>query len=295
MAATSWKARRDRCAAAAAHQRHDRPPPGVRAGRPAPLGGNSANSSRNSMPRWARVTSPGRRARPPPTSPARVMVWCGARNGRRRTRASAASSAGRAVDAGHLQGLVRGQGRLQVGRAAGPAGSCPFPAGPPAAGCGDRPRPGRRPCGPGLPVQRRQRGPRPRSRGAGPGGAGVRVRLRAGRSSASRPPPGRPPRPGCRRRTTSHAVDQARPPTPGRPGPRPCGSPPAGPPGRWPAAPRTGRRSRRTATARPGTPRRSPAGAGPRRRAAPPAASDAQGDGQVVGRALPCARPPAPD
>ena len=44
---------------------------------------NSVSSSRNSTPRCARLTSPGRRtATPPPSSPGVQTVWCGARNGR---------------------------------------------------------------------------------------------------------------------------------------------------------------------------------------------------------------------
>jgi len=43
---------------------------------------NSGSSSRNSTPRWARLTSPGRGMFPPPMSPASEIVWCGAQNGR---------------------------------------------------------------------------------------------------------------------------------------------------------------------------------------------------------------------
>jgi len=46
---------------------------------------NSGNSSRKSTPRCARLISPGRGQRPPPTNPAWLTVWCGARNGRART------------------------------------------------------------------------------------------------------------------------------------------------------------------------------------------------------------------
>ena len=47
--------------------------------------GNSGNSSRNSRPLCAKLTSPGRGMPcPPPISPASEMVWCGARNGRSR-------------------------------------------------------------------------------------------------------------------------------------------------------------------------------------------------------------------
>ena len=44
----------------------------------------SAHSSRNSTPRWARLTAPGRaNPEPPPTSAATLDVWCGATNGGR--------------------------------------------------------------------------------------------------------------------------------------------------------------------------------------------------------------------
>ena len=47
------------------------------------LGRNSGSSSRNSTPRCASDTSPGRGLEPPPTSAAMLAEWCGARNGRR--------------------------------------------------------------------------------------------------------------------------------------------------------------------------------------------------------------------
>ena len=46
---------------------------------------NSGSSSRRSTPRCARLTSPGRAARPPPTSAAIDALWCGARKGGWRT------------------------------------------------------------------------------------------------------------------------------------------------------------------------------------------------------------------
>ena len=50
---------------------------------------NSDSSSRNSTPRCASVASPGCGGLAPPTSPAAEIVWCGARNGRARTRPAA--------------------------------------------------------------------------------------------------------------------------------------------------------------------------------------------------------------
>ena len=46
--------------------------------------GNSGSSSRNKTPRCARLTSPGRVGRPPPSRPATETVWCGMRTGARR-------------------------------------------------------------------------------------------------------------------------------------------------------------------------------------------------------------------
>ncbi|OQC54303.1 MAG: hypothetical protein BWX54_02250 [Verrucomicrobia bacterium ADurb.Bin018] len=42
---------------------------------------NSGNSSRNSTPLCARLTSPGNGCAPPPSKPASEIVWCGERNG----------------------------------------------------------------------------------------------------------------------------------------------------------------------------------------------------------------------
>ena len=67
---------------------------------PASIGPRSASSasarnwrvsSRKSAPRWARLASPGRILGPPPTSACVEMVWCGARNGRRRLMAARGS------------------------------------------------------------------------------------------------------------------------------------------------------------------------------------------------------------
>ena len=53
---------------------------------------NSGISSRNSTPWWARLISPGRGWAPPPTSATSETVWCGARNGRSRSRPTPAGS-----------------------------------------------------------------------------------------------------------------------------------------------------------------------------------------------------------
>ena len=53
---------------------------------------NSGSSSRKSTPFWAREASPGRGMAPPPTIPASLMVWCGARKGRSVTRERPAPS-----------------------------------------------------------------------------------------------------------------------------------------------------------------------------------------------------------
>src|SRR3954462_15631096 len=47
-----------------------------------PNTGNSGSSSKNSTPRWARLTSPGFTFNPPPVSAAIDAEWCGERNGR---------------------------------------------------------------------------------------------------------------------------------------------------------------------------------------------------------------------
>ena len=53
---------------------------------------NSGSSSRNNTPRCASEISPGPGTLPPPTSPAKLMVWCGARKGRWRMRGVSAGS-----------------------------------------------------------------------------------------------------------------------------------------------------------------------------------------------------------
>ena len=51
------------------------------------VGANSAISSRNRTPPWARLISPGRSEdEPPPTRATTELVWCGARNGGTRTK-----------------------------------------------------------------------------------------------------------------------------------------------------------------------------------------------------------------
>ena len=79
--------------------------------------GNSGNSSRNSTPLCARLTSPGRgMPEPPPISPASEMVWCGARNGRCVQQSGAARQQARdAVDLGGLDGFVEGERRQDAG------------------------------------------------------------------------------------------------------------------------------------------------------------------------------------
>jgi hypothetical protein len=49
---------------------------------------NSGNSSKNKTPLWANEISPGFGIFPPPTKPAWLIVWCGARKGRCRITAS---------------------------------------------------------------------------------------------------------------------------------------------------------------------------------------------------------------
>ena len=78
--------------------------------------GNSSSSSRNSTPLCASVISPGRTLGPPPTSPAGVTVWCGARNGRAPTSARAAEQAGDRVDHRRLERLVEGERRQDPGQ-----------------------------------------------------------------------------------------------------------------------------------------------------------------------------------
>jgi hypothetical protein len=58
---------------------------------------HSGRSSRKSTPLWASDTSPGSGTCPPPISPTSEIVWCGARNGRVVSRASASVIFGRIV------------------------------------------------------------------------------------------------------------------------------------------------------------------------------------------------------
>ena len=81
--------------------------------------GNSGNSSRNSTPLCARLTSPGRgMPMPPPISPASEMVWCGERNGRSCSKPGAAAELpGDAVDLGGLERFLESQRRQDAGKA----------------------------------------------------------------------------------------------------------------------------------------------------------------------------------
>ena len=81
---------------------------------------NSGSSSRSSTPRCARLTSPGRAGRPPPTIAAIDALWCGARNGGSRTSGcSGREQPGDGVDARHLERLVRLERRQEPRQAAG--------------------------------------------------------------------------------------------------------------------------------------------------------------------------------
>ncbi len=71
---------------------------------------NSGSSSRKRIPRWARLISPGLGQRPPPTSPAWLMVWWGERKGRRaHQRFAVGQGAGHRVDARDVQRFAEGQ------------------------------------------------------------------------------------------------------------------------------------------------------------------------------------------
>ena len=102
------------------------PPARPRAAGGAPRGrprSNSGSSSRNSTPWSASVTSPGDSRGPPPTIAAYDIVWCGARNGGRRTSPSigpspaadatiVAASAASSSSGGSSPGTVRASMRL---------------------------------------------------------------------------------------------------------------------------------------------------------------------------------------
>ena len=89
-------------------------------------------SSRNSTPRWARLTAPGRASPlPPPTIAAVDAVWCGARSGGRVTSADPpGSTPGDRVDRGDLERLLAGSapGRRPGSRSASMV--LPAPGGP---------------------------------------------------------------------------------------------------------------------------------------------------------------------
>ena len=59
---------------------------------------NSGSSSRNRTPLWEREISPGAGVEPPPTSPASLIVWCGAEGPRRQQRLPRPQPAHGAVD-----------------------------------------------------------------------------------------------------------------------------------------------------------------------------------------------------
>ena len=162
----------------------------------------SAHSSRNSTPRCARLTAPGRAIPvPPPTSAATLEVWCGATNGGRViSGVSPRQHPGHRVDGGDLERLAVGQRRQQSRK---PLGQHRFPDSRAGRSTSD-----------GVP---RRRPPRRRT---APGTAPRRRRDRRQRSSSGRRrvdplrKPARPVEPAlqlAQRRHTEHldAVDQA--------------------------------------------------------------------------------------
>ena len=98
-------------------------PPAAGAAPPASSGANSESSSRNSTPWWASTASPTQPRRAPPTRPAGVIEWCGARNGRAPQRARSRAPARLSISV-HLDRLARRQRRQDRRRAAAPASSC---------------------------------------------------------------------------------------------------------------------------------------------------------------------------
>ena len=195
---------------------------------------NSGSSSRNSTPWSASVISPGDTRGPPPTIAAYDIVWCGARNGGRRTQRRDRALAGDRGDdrrrerrivleggqqRGHRareQRLARPRRPDEQQRSGHPRGRSRAPAAPPAG-------------------HARRRGP-----GTTVGGD----RGRDGAGIVSAPPPAPPARPGAADRRRERGVRQQR-----RP-PRPRSDTPISASTPAPAAPPTGRRRARRCGAR---------------------------------------------
>ena len=94
-------------------------------------GAKAQTSSRKSTPWWARLTSPGRGRRPPPTRPAAEIVWWGARKGRRMTSGQpGVEQSGDRVDAGDRDRLVERAAAAGAPAAGARASSCRRPGGP---------------------------------------------------------------------------------------------------------------------------------------------------------------------
>ena len=166
VAATSMKRVGKIARALAADDRRRGRPRAAGAAPRAPARGNSASSSRNRTPWWARLASPGaRRRRRRRRGPDAEIVWCGARNGRSADQAGARRQPRDAVDARDLERLRRASAAAGSTAAAGRASSCPCPGGPReqqvvAARRGDRQRRERRRRGRGRRRGRaRRRGP----------------------------------------------------------------------------------------------------------------------------------------